>query len=81
MIPGWFGYALGRFLIGHWVGRRDYLTHPQRHLDAYRRVLWIALPIGLIVFGTVTQSSSVSILGIAAAEQVLQIRERAVGGA
>ena len=51
LIAGWFGYALGRFLVGHWVGRRGYLTHPERYLDGYRRVLRIALPTGLVVCG------------------------------
>jgi uncharacterized protein len=51
VIVGWFGYALGRFLIGHWVGRRDYLTHPGRYLPGYRRLLRFALPTGLIVCG------------------------------
>jgi len=48
---GWIVYALGRFMIGHWVGRRGYLTSPERYLPGFRRVLRIALPTGLIVCG------------------------------
>lgn len=51
LFVGWLGYALGRFLIGHWVGRRAYLSEPQQYLPGFRRLLRVALPAGLIIDG------------------------------
>jgi uncharacterized protein len=48
---GWFLYALGRFMVGAWVGRQDWLQNVPAHLGGFRRVLRIALPAGLIAAG------------------------------
>jgi uncharacterized protein len=50
-IVGWFLYALGRFMVGAWVGRRGWLQNASAHLDGFRRVLRVTLPTGLIVAG------------------------------
>jgi len=50
-LAGWFVYALGRFMLGAWVGRNGWLQHAQRHLPGFRRVMFIALPAGLLLAG------------------------------
>lgn len=47
LIVGWVAYALGRFLIGAWVGRRRWLEDTARHRPMFRRVALVALPTGL----------------------------------
>ena len=39
--------VLGMFLIGSWFGRSGALAHPERFERLYRRLRWIALPLGL----------------------------------
>ena len=51
LIVGWFLYALGRFMIGAWVGRQGWLQRAGGLLPQYRRVMRIALPLGLIADG------------------------------
>jgi len=48
LVVGWVLYALGRFMIGAWVGRRGWLQAAHAHLPGFRRVLQVALPAGLI---------------------------------
>ena len=48
LIVGWVLYALGRFMIGAWVGRRGWLQDARAFLPGFRRVLRVALPAGLI---------------------------------
>ncbi|MFZ9966192.1 MAG: DUF418 domain-containing protein, partial [Steroidobacteraceae bacterium] len=48
LIIGWVFYALGRFMIGAWVGRRGWFQDAQAFLPGFRRVLRVTLPIGLI---------------------------------
>ena len=48
LIVGWFLYALGRFMIGAWVGRQRWLQRAGELLPQYRRVMRVALPLGLI---------------------------------
>jgi uncharacterized protein len=43
----WIGYVLGRFLLGHWVGRNRFLEDPGRFESGWRRLLGFALPLGL----------------------------------
>ncbi|HEU5134293.1 MAG TPA: DUF418 domain-containing protein [Steroidobacteraceae bacterium] len=50
-ILGWLAYALGRFLIGAWVGRKEWIGRSADFLTGWRRVLRWALPAGLIVEG------------------------------
>ena len=50
-ILGWLGHALGRFMIGAWVGRRGWLQDVVAHLPGFRRVLRWTLPTGLILGG------------------------------
>jgi uncharacterized protein len=51
MLFGWLAYALGRFFIGAWVGRRGFVEHSGRFLPQWRRVRRIALPVGLVLEG------------------------------
>jgi uncharacterized protein len=51
MILGWITYALGRFMLGAWVGRRGWLTRAPEYLPGFRRGMRIALPAGLIAEG------------------------------
>jgi len=48
---GLLGFALGRFMLGAWVGQRGWFRDCRAHLPGFRRVLWIALPVGLIAEG------------------------------
>ena len=50
-IVGWFAYVLGRFLLGAWVGRRQWIQRAAELLPGYRRVLRWTLPAGLLVEG------------------------------
>jgi len=53
-ILGWLCYALGRFLIGAWVGRHGWVTRARDYLAGWRRLLRIALPAGLVLEGFAT---------------------------
>lgn len=48
---GWFIYALGRFMLGAWVGRNGWLQQARNHLPGFRRGMHIALPGGLMLAG------------------------------
>jgi uncharacterized protein len=48
LFVGWLLYALGRFMLGAWVGRRGWLQDAPSFLPGFRRVLRVALPAGLI---------------------------------
>lgn len=48
LIVGWLLYALGRFMLGAWVGRRGWLQQAAAFLPGFRRVMHVALPAGLI---------------------------------
>ncbi|MET0496933.1 MAG: DUF418 domain-containing protein [Steroidobacteraceae bacterium] len=50
-IVGWFAYALGRFMLGAWVGRHGWIQHAADYLPGFRRTLWATLPAGLILGG------------------------------
>jgi uncharacterized protein len=54
LILGWLCYALGRFLIGAWVGRHGWVTRAPDFLSGWRRLLRIALPAGLVIEGCAT---------------------------
>jgi uncharacterized protein len=48
MIFGWLSYALGRFLVGAWVGRHGWIERAREFLPGWRRVRgWCLLP-GLV---------------------------------
>lgn len=53
-LVGWFFYALGRFLIGAWVGRHGWIARAQHFLPQWRRLMNWALPLGLILEGVAT---------------------------
>ena len=45
LLIGWLLYALGRFLIGAWVGRHEWIARAGDFLPGWRRVLrWTLLP-------------------------------------
>jgi uncharacterized protein len=46
---GWALYAFGRFLIGMWVGRKQWLHRAGDFLPGFKRVFFIALPLGLVL--------------------------------
>lgn len=48
---GWFIYALGRFMLGAWVGRNGWLQHARSYLPGFRRGMYVALPSGLVLAG------------------------------
>ncbi len=43
----WFFYVLGRFMIGAFISRMGWLQRASQLLAGYRRVLLVALPLGL----------------------------------
>jgi uncharacterized protein len=49
---GWLAYALGRFFIGAWVGRRGWITHAARFANGWRRLMRWGLLLGLLLEGT-----------------------------
>jgi len=54
LIVGWLLYALGRFLIGAWVGRHGWIALAREFLPGWRRTARWSLPLGLIVEGMAT---------------------------
>jgi len=44
---GWALYAFGRFLLGMWVGRKQWLHRADEFLPGFQKVFLIALPLGL----------------------------------
>jgi uncharacterized protein len=54
MILGWLAYALGRFLIGAWVGRQGWVARAPEFLSGWRRLMRVALPLGLVLEGFAT---------------------------
>jgi uncharacterized protein len=63
MILGWLCYVLGRFLIGAWVGRKEWIARAADFLPGWRAVLRWALPAGLIVEGLATLLAESPLLG------------------
>jgi uncharacterized protein len=51
MIIGWLCYALGRFMIGAWVGRHGWIERAREYLPGWRRVRGIALLTGFVLEG------------------------------
>jgi uncharacterized protein len=51
MIIGWLCYALGRFLIGAWVGRKGWIERARDFLPGWRRVRGPALLAGFMLEG------------------------------
>lgn len=41
-------FALGRFMLGYWAGRRGLLQRPASHLPLLKRILGWTLPLGLL---------------------------------
>jgi len=54
MILGWLAYALGRFLIGAWVGRHGWVSRAPEFLLGWRKLMRAALPAGLLLDGFAT---------------------------
>ena len=54
LIVGWFFYALGRFLIGAWVGRHGWIARAREFLPQWRRLARWMLPLGLVLEGAAT---------------------------
>jgi uncharacterized protein len=49
LLVAWIFYALGRFMVGAWVGRKGWLQRSGDYLAGFRRVMWWTLPAGLIM--------------------------------
>ena len=49
LILAWLLYALGRFLVGAWVGRHGWLQRPVDNLSGFRRIMLLTLPSGLLL--------------------------------
>jgi len=60
MIFGWLAYALGRFLIGAWVGRHHWIERAREFLPGWRRVRAWCLPIGLVAEAAAVMLSEAS---------------------
>ena len=54
LIVGWLLYALGRFLIGAWVGRHEWISRARDFLPGWRSLLRWSLPLGLVLEGIAT---------------------------
>jgi uncharacterized protein len=54
LIIGWLFYALGRFLIGAWVGRRGWIERARDFAPQWRRLARWSLPLGLLLEGVAT---------------------------
>ena len=48
---GWLAYALGRFFIGAWVGRRGWITDAASFARGWRLVMRVCLPLGFALEG------------------------------
>lgn len=53
VLLGWILYALGRFMVGAWVGRKGWLQRAGDFLPGFRRVMVVALPVGLVSEGLI----------------------------
>lgn len=51
LLIAWLLYALGRFMLGAWVGRHGWIQRAGECLPGFRRVMRLALPAGLILEG------------------------------
>jgi uncharacterized protein len=51
LLLGWLAYALGRFFIGAWVGRRGFITDAGRFMREWRLLMRWAVPFGLALEG------------------------------
>jgi uncharacterized protein len=60
MILGWLCYALGRFLIGAWVGRHGWIGRAKDLLPGWRRVRNWGLLVGLLCEGVAVMLSQAS---------------------
>jgi uncharacterized protein len=63
LLVGWLLYALGRFLIGAFVGRHEWIARSADFLPGWRRVARIALPGGLILQGMAVLLNESPLLG------------------
>nr|AQQ74625.1 hypothetical protein [uncultured bacterium] len=53
-LVGWFFYALGRFLVGAWVGRHGWIARARQLLPGWQRLMRWTLPPGLVLEGAAT---------------------------
>ena len=60
MIFGWLCYALGRFLIGAWVGRHGWISRAREFLPGWRRVRSWGLLVGLLMEGAAVMLAEAS---------------------
>ena len=54
LIVGWLLYALGRFLIGAWVGRHGWIARAREFLPQWKSLAGWSLPLGLMLEGAAT---------------------------
>lgn len=48
-VLAWVLYVLGRFLVGAWIARRGFLQRLDQITPVLRRIVFIALPLGLVL--------------------------------
>jgi uncharacterized protein len=60
MILGWLCYALGRFMVGAWVGRHGWVARAKEFLPGWRRVRSWGLFAGLVFEGSAVMLSEAS---------------------
>jgi uncharacterized protein len=63
LILGWVCYALGRFLIGAWVGRKEWIARATDFLPGWRVTMRWTLPSGLIIEGLATLLAESPLVG------------------
>jgi uncharacterized protein len=54
LVVGWLAYALGRFMIGAWVGRHGWIARAAEFAPGWKRLARWSLPAGLILEGIAT---------------------------
>ena len=54
LIISWLCYALGRFLIGAWVGRHGWISRAREYQPQWKRLAQWFLPTGLLLEGAAT---------------------------
>jgi len=60
LILGWLCYALGRFLIGAWVGRHGWIERARDYLPQWKRLARCSLPAGLLLEAAATMLATAS---------------------
>lgn len=65
VVLGWVGYAAGRFWLGSWVARRRFLHDADQFRAGWWRLLFLALPFGLLgnILGATLEARDIELDG------------------